>query len=90
MSSKAEAHTGVEHVSVPQPISTLRFILSGGVLKRNILIALIVGSVLSIANQFDVILRDPMSPRLGMKIFMNYVIPFIVSSVSTAVNRPSR
>jgi hypothetical protein len=65
----------------------LRYVFSRGVLRRNLLIALVVGTLLSAANQWDVVLREPMSARLGAKIFFNFVIPFVVSSVSAALNR---
>jgi hypothetical protein len=65
----------------------LGYVFSAKVLKRSILIALVVGTVLSAANQLDVILREPMSPRLCAKIFFNYLVPFLVSSVSAAFNR---
>lgn len=65
----------------------LRYIFSRGVLRRNLLIALVVGTLLSAANQWDVVLREPMSARLGAKIFFNYLVPFTVSSVSAALNR---
>lgn len=65
----------------------LRYILSAPVVWRNLLIAMIVGTLLSVANQFDVLLREPMTARTGAKIFFNFVIPFIVSSVSAALNR---
>jgi hypothetical protein len=65
----------------------LRYVFSCGVLRRNLFIALIVGTLLSVANQLDVVLREPVSARLGLKIFFNFVIPFMVSSVSAALNR---
>ncbi len=69
--------------------STLRFLCNRGVLTRNLMIAMIVGTVLSFANQFDVIWREPFNARLGAKIFFNYLVPFTVSSVSAALNRKS-
>jgi len=65
----------------------LRYVFSRGVLRRNLFIALVVGTLLSAANQWDVVLREPMSARLGAKIFFNFVIPFVVSSVSAVLNR---
>ena len=47
----------------------------------------IVGCLLTIANQLDVLLAQPFTVRLGTKIFVNFVIPFAVSSTSTALNR---
>ncbi|MGE5324477.1 MAG: hypothetical protein ACM3SW_16545 [Actinomycetota bacterium] len=67
--------------------SPIRFVFSRNVLRRNLLIALIVGCILSLANQYDVIGRTPLSARLVLKIFFNFLVPFIVSSASAAVNR---
>ena len=64
-----------------------RYIFSRGVLWRNLLIALVVGTVLSVANQLDVVLREPISAQLAVKICINFVIPFVVSSLSAALNR---
>jgi hypothetical protein len=49
----------------------------------------IVGCLLTIANQMDVLLAQLFSFRLGSKIFFNFLIPFVVSSTSTALNRNS-
>jgi NADH:ubiquinone oxidoreductase subunit 6 (subunit J) len=57
------------------------------VIGRNVLIALAVGCVLSATNQWDAIVREPPNARLGAKIFANFLIPFVVSSVSAALNR---
>lgn len=65
----------------------LCYVFNPAVLRRNLLIALVVGTLLSAANQWDVVLREPMSARLGAKLFFNFVIPFAVSSVSAALNR---
>jgi hypothetical protein len=67
--------------------STLRFVFTGRVLGRNLLIALIVCCVLSLANQFDVILNGPFQFRLGLKLLCNFLIPFAVSSISAVINR---
>ena len=53
-------------------------------------IAAIVGCLLSIANQGDVLLSQPFSTRIGVKLFLNFLIPFTVSSVSAVLNRPGR
>jgi hypothetical protein len=67
-------------------VHTLRFVFSGRVLRRNLVLALIVGSFLSLANQLDVILLGPFTARLGVKLFFNFLIPFAVSSTSAAIN----
>lgn len=65
----------------------LRFVLCWKVLYKNLLIALTVGTILTAANQYDVLARDPMSARLAVKILFNFAVPFVVSSVSAVVNR---
>ncbi len=65
----------------------VRYSFSGRVFKRNLLIALLVGALLTLANQFDVILRGPAHGSLVVKICLNFLIPFVVSSVSAFANR---
>lgn len=65
----------------------LRYVFSPVVFKRNCLLATIVGCLLTFANQLDVLLAQPFSFRLGMKIFFNFLIPFVVSSTSALVSR---
>ena len=65
----------------------IRYALSGAVLKRNLLIALMVGSLLSLTNQLDVILNGGFTARVVMKIVFNFLIPFCVSSASALLNR---
>lgn len=60
------------------------------VLRRSISIALIVGAVLSAANQGGLILRGPWTMGLFAKIVFNCLVPLIVSSVSAAANRERR
>ncbi len=74
-------------MSIAALADALRYVFSRSVLRRNLLIALVVGTLLSVANQLDVVLREPMSAGLGLKIFFNFIIPFAVSSVSAALNR---
>lgn len=67
-----------------------RYVLSGDVLKRNLLIALAVGLLLSLTNQLDVILNRGFTARLVMKILFNFLVPFCVSSASALLNRNRR
>ena len=68
----------------------LAYVFGWSVLKRSLAIAGVVGCLLSIANQLDVILREPLNPLLAVKIFLNFLIPFVVSSVSALLNRNAR
>jgi hypothetical protein len=75
---------------VPQDQGFWRFVLQPAVLKRSLTIAAIVGVLLSSINQGDLILYTPFTPRLALKIVMNFVVPFVVSSVGAAGSRPGR
>lgn len=66
--------------------STLGYMCKWQVLRRNLYIALVVGFVLSIINQLDIVLRGPITTFLVIKLASNFVIPFIVSSVSVALD----
>ncbi|MSO20013.1 MAG: hypothetical protein EXQ56_06035 [Acidobacteria bacterium] len=70
--------------------SAMSYALSAAVAKKSLTIALIVGCLLSIANQGDVLFTQPVTTRIGIKIFLNFLIPFIVSSVSAVLNRPGK
>ncbi len=65
----------------------IRYALRGRVLKRNFLIAVIVGTLLTMANQFDLIVRGSVHADLLAKVCFNFLIPFVVSSVSAYANR---
>jgi hypothetical protein len=84
-------HTAVGTICVmPRPhdeISALRYIFTVEVMRRNALIAAVVGCVLTAANHWDALMREPPNAKLGAKIFANFLIPFIVSSTSAALNR---
>lgn len=73
-----------------QPAGPLAYALSWPVAKKSLAIAGIVGCLLSITNQGDVLLSQPFSARIGLKLLLNFVIPFTVSSVSAVLNRPGR
>lgn len=70
-------------------LSALRYAFSRRVITRNCCIALVVGCVLTTVNQFDVLFSEPFTLLLGMKIFANFLIPFVVSSTSAVVNHVS-
>ncbi|MBI4480097.1 MAG: hypothetical protein HY651_08755 [Acidobacteria bacterium] len=71
------------------PPGPLRYIFSAGVAKRSLAIAAVVGCLLSITNQADVLMQEGLTPRIGFKILMNFFIPYAVSSVSALLNRNS-
>jgi hypothetical protein len=68
-------------------ISVIGYVLRGQVLRRNLVMALIVGSLLTVANQYDLILQNSIHAILLTKICLNFAIPFVVSSASAYANR---
>lgn len=68
--------------------SAAAYALSPRVVRRSLLLATVVGTVLSAANQGEAIVRGAVTGRMLLKVLFNYAVPFIVSSVSAAANRP--
>jgi hypothetical protein len=66
----------------------LLYTFSRRVVRRSLTIAMIVGCILSIVNQYDVLAHGPYVAKLWIKLFFNFLVPFVVSSTSAAVNRP--
>lgn len=56
-------------------------------LRRTLLIALVVGTVLTAINQLDVILRGDSTAATAVKCGLNYLVPFIVSNVGLLTGR---
>jgi hypothetical protein len=70
--------------------SALSYVLCGRVLKRNALITMVVGCLLSLINQSGILFSDPFTVPLATKLSLNFLVPFVVSSLSSAINRESR
>ena len=66
---------------------SIRYALRPKVLKRSLTIALVVGCTLSFLNQMDFIFKGHFTARLALKLAANFLVPFLVSSVSAAINR---
>ncbi len=56
------------------------FCLSGVVVKRAVLTALVVGTALTAINQGDVILRGDVQPLHLLKIPLTYAVPYAVTT----------
>ncbi len=69
--------------------STLGYIFTRSVFRCNCLLALVVGCLRTLTNQLDVLLSQPFTALLGLKIVFNFLIPFAVSSTSAVLNRRS-
>lgn len=50
-------------------------------LRRTITIALIVGTILTLINQLDVVVRGDASTATWVKAILNYCVPFVVSNL---------
>jgi hypothetical protein len=63
----------------------------GANLRRTLRIALVVGCVLTIINQLDIILHGDATDLTAVKIGLNFVVPFIVSNLGViAAHRTAR
>jgi len=51
---------------------------------RAVKVAAVVGPILTVINQGDVLLNGPYSPRLFFKICLTFLVPYSVSSFSSA------
>jgi hypothetical protein len=65
---------------VPAKPTVAGTVFSRSALRKTIPIALVVGTVLSLINQLQVILGGDATVMTWVRIGMNFVIPFIVSS----------
>lgn len=52
--------------------------------SRAVKVACVVGTILTLINQLDVLLSLQFSPRLFAKIFLTFLVPYSVSSFSSA------
>lgn len=55
-------------------------------LKRSLLIALLIGTILIAINQGDVLLRGQWGAALPWKILLTYVVPFVVATSGALTN----
>ncbi len=67
---------------VSDPLCVVCAILYRPVLSRAIYIALIVGTILTIINQGDVLLAGVVTPLVVAKILLTYAVPYSVSTFS--------
>lgn len=67
--------------------SARRYCFTAERLKRTVLTALIVGTVLTILNQVDVLVVGAATLTTYLKCVANYVVPFVVSNVGLLIGR---
>jgi hypothetical protein len=59
----------------------LRIVFRRDHLRRTVKIALVVGTILTLINQLDVILKGDATTITWLKCALNYCVPFIVSNL---------
>jgi hypothetical protein len=70
-----------------QVLLACRYCLGAGRLKRTVVTALIVGTVLTLLNQADVVAGGAATPTTYLKCTANYIVPFVVSNVGLLIGR---
>jgi hypothetical protein len=68
-------------------VSACRYCLATERLKRTAMTALIVGTVLTLLNQGDVVAGGEATSITYMKCTANYLVPFVVSNVGLLIGR---
>ena len=68
-------------------MSACRYCLTAERLKRTLMTAVIVGTVLTLLNQADVIATGEATSTTFLKCAANYLVPFIVSNVGMLIGR---
>jgi hypothetical protein len=63
------------------PVEALQLIARGYTFPTCVRVALVVGTVLSIVNQGAVVAAGDATEATAMRIGVNYLIPFVVSSI---------
>jgi hypothetical protein len=62
------------------PREALRQLLAGATVPTCVPLALVVGTVLSLVNQADLVLQGRAGVGVVLKVLANYAIPFLTSS----------
>lgn len=63
-----------------QPRHAVQQLLLGATLRTCAPVALVVGTVLSVVNQGDVVLTGTVSGLVPVKVAVNYLVPYLTSS----------
>jgi hypothetical protein len=81
-------HTRVAPASaLTEILSACRYCLTPERLRRTALTALIVGTVLTLVNQVDVVAGGAATSTTYLKITANYIVPLVVSNVGLLIGR---
>jgi hypothetical protein len=68
--------------NIDDPLCVVCAILYRPVLRRAVYVALVVGTILTIINQGDVLLAGEITPLVMAKILLTYLVPYGVSTFS--------
>lgn len=63
------------------PVEACRLIFSGVTFATGVRVALVVGTILSVVNQGSVIVGGDATPVSWVRVGVNYLVPFVVSSI---------
>jgi len=69
--------------------AALAHVLHPAHLRRTVAIALVVGTLLTLANQGDVLLAGQATAATALKVAANYLTPFVVSNLGLLSGRPA-
>lgn len=50
-----------------------------GVLRLAVVVAILVGTVLNLINQYELLLGAPLTPPVAAQLVLTYCVPFLVS-----------
>ncbi len=67
---------------IPDPLCLACAVLYRPVLRRAAYVSAVIGTILTIINQGDVLLADAVTPLVGAKILLTYAVPYSVSTFS--------
>ena len=76
-------HTGIKR-QIVAPLNSRQLLLRPDVVRRAAKTSLLVGTVLVVINQGDVLLRGVIDAAVASKILLTYCVPYAVSSFSSA------
>ncbi|MGE0139350.1 MAG: nitrate/nitrite transporter NrtS [Ilumatobacteraceae bacterium] len=63
------------------PVEACRLILRGVTFATGVRVALVVGTILSVVNQGSVIVAGDATAASWVRVGVNYLVPFLVSSI---------
>jgi hypothetical protein len=65
-----------------RPVEAVALVLRGRTARVAVPVAAVVGTVISVVNQGDVVITGQASAVTWVRIAVNYVVPFVVASVA--------